>query len=127
MRINFSDWGRGTQDNYCTVLWRAGYTPGDRLTSMVYSITCCTLPVYAVSCYLSDNKPVLSYLLLCLLPQYKDNCQLQDSSVNYIDISINKCRLFELFYSKAQCCRPVTDLAAAGLNVSVTSKCIAGN
>jgi hypothetical protein len=27
-------------------LWRAGYTPGDRLTSWVYSTTCCTVPVY---------------------------------------------------------------------------------
>ncbi len=24
-------------------LWRAGYTPGDRLTSLVYSTTCCTV------------------------------------------------------------------------------------
>jgi hypothetical protein len=28
------------------VLWRAVYTPGDRLTSWVYSTTCCTVPVY---------------------------------------------------------------------------------
>ncbi len=45
-------------------LWRAGYAPGDCLTSWVYSTTF----VY-ISCYLSENKPVLSYLLLRLLPQ----------------------------------------------------------
>jgi hypothetical protein len=27
-------------------LWRAGYTPGDHLTSWVYSTTCCTVSVY---------------------------------------------------------------------------------
>ncbi len=30
----------------------------------------CTVPIYTVSCYSSDNKRVLSYLLLCLLPQW---------------------------------------------------------
>ncbi len=49
-------------------LWRAGYIPGDRLTSWVYSTTC--IQYLYVSCYLSDNKLVLSYLLLCLLPHY---------------------------------------------------------
>jgi hypothetical protein len=27
-------------------LWSAGYTPGDRLTSWMYSTICCTVPVY---------------------------------------------------------------------------------
>ncbi len=49
-------------------VWRAGYTPGDRLTSWVYSTT--FLQYLYISCYLSDNKPVLSYLLLGLLPQW---------------------------------------------------------
>jgi hypothetical protein len=48
-------------------LRRAGYIPGDRLTSWVYSTTC--IQYLYISCYLSDNKPVLSYLLLCLLLQ----------------------------------------------------------
>jgi hypothetical protein len=48
-------------------LWRAGYTPGDRLTSWVYSTT--FVQCLYISCYLSENKPVLSYLLLRLLPQ----------------------------------------------------------
>ncbi len=48
-------------------LWRrAGYTPGDRRTSWVYSSTC--VQYLYISCYLSDNKPVLSYLLVRLLP-----------------------------------------------------------
>jgi hypothetical protein len=46
-------------------LWRASYIPGDRLTSWVYS-TACVQYLY-ISCYLSGNKLVLSYLLLCLL------------------------------------------------------------
>jgi hypothetical protein len=49
-------------------VWRAGYIPGDRLTSWVYSTNC--VQYLYVSCYLSDNKRVLSYLLLCLLPQW---------------------------------------------------------
>jgi hypothetical protein len=49
-------------------LWRAGYTPGDCLTSWVYSTTCCTVPVYKLL-FIRQNKPVLSYLSLCLLPQ----------------------------------------------------------
>ncbi len=32
--------------NIYIYMWRAGYTPGDRLTSWVYSITCCTVQVY---------------------------------------------------------------------------------
>jgi hypothetical protein len=48
-------------------LWRAGYIPGDRLTSWVYPTTC--VQYLYISCYLSDNKPVLSCLLSCLLPQ----------------------------------------------------------
>ncbi len=45
-----------------------GYAPGDRLTSWVYS-TIFVQYLYA-SCCLSENKPVLSYLLLHLLPQW---------------------------------------------------------
>ncbi len=47
---------------------RAGYIPGDRLTSWVYSTTC--VQYLYISCYLLDNKPVLSYLLWYLLPQW---------------------------------------------------------
>jgi hypothetical protein len=54
--------------NFVILLWRAGYIPGDRLTSWVYSTTC--VQYLYTSCYISDNKPVLSYLLLCLLPQW---------------------------------------------------------
>ncbi len=51
------------------------YTPGTSQTSLVYSSN----PVLHlfISCYVTVNKPVLSYLLLCLLPQEKliwDNC-----------------------------------------------------
>jgi hypothetical protein len=55
-------------------LWRAGYIPGDCLTSWVYSTTC--VQCLYISCYLSDNKPVLSYLLLCLLPHFDFYCTL---------------------------------------------------
>jgi hypothetical protein len=51
----------------CKILvWRAGYTPADRLTSWVYSIT--LVQYLYMSCYISVNKPVLSYLLSRLLP-----------------------------------------------------------
>jgi hypothetical protein len=50
-------------------LLRAGYTPGDHLTSWMYFTT--FVQYLYRSCYLSDNKPVLLYLLLRLLPQYK--------------------------------------------------------
>jgi hypothetical protein len=43
-------------------VWRAGYIPGDRLTSWVYSTTC--VQYLYISCYLSDNKPVLSYIVV---------------------------------------------------------------
>ncbi len=43
------------------------YTPTDRLTSWVFSTT--FVQYLYISCYLSDNKPVLSYLLSRLLPQ----------------------------------------------------------
>ncbi len=50
------------------MFWRAGNTPGDRLTSWVYSTT--FVQCLFRTCYLSENKPVLSYLLLRLLPQW---------------------------------------------------------
>jgi hypothetical protein len=49
-------------------LWTPVYTPTDRLTSWVYFTT--FVQYLYISCYLSDNKPVLSYLLLRLLPQW---------------------------------------------------------
>jgi hypothetical protein len=48
-------------------LWRAGYASGDRLTSWVYFTT---FVQYLFISPIYDNKPVLSYLLLRLLPQY---------------------------------------------------------
>jgi hypothetical protein len=48
-------------------LWTPAYTPGDGQTSWVYS-TNSVLHLY-ISCYVTVNKPVLSYLLLCLLLQ----------------------------------------------------------
>ncbi len=51
----------------CTV-WTPAYTPGDGQTSWVYS-TNTVLPLY-ISCYVTVNKPVLSYLSLCLLLQW---------------------------------------------------------
>ncbi len=50
--------------------------PWDRLTSWVYFTTC--VQYLYISCYLSDNKPVLSYLLLFLLPQYDANVKLSE-------------------------------------------------
>jgi hypothetical protein len=47
--------------------WTPAYTPGDGQTSWVYS-TNPVLHLYMyISCYVTVNKPVLSYLLLCLL------------------------------------------------------------
>ncbi len=48
------------------LLWRAAYAPGDGQTSPAYS----SQPVQRmyINLLLSVNKPVLSYLLLCLLP-----------------------------------------------------------
>jgi hypothetical protein len=48
-------------------LWTPAYTPTDRLTSWGVLYHPCTVPVYKL--LLPDNKPVLSYLLLRLLPQ----------------------------------------------------------
>jgi hypothetical protein len=48
-------------------LWTPVYTPGDVQTSWVYS-TNPVLHLY-ISCYVTVNKPVLSYLSLCLLLQ----------------------------------------------------------
>jgi hypothetical protein len=48
------------------LLWTPAYTPGDGQTSWVYS-TNPVLYLY-ISCYVTVNKPVLSYLSLCLLP-----------------------------------------------------------
>ncbi len=47
-------------------LWTPAYIPGDRPASWMYSTTC--VQYLYISCYLSDNKSVLSYLL-CFLPQ----------------------------------------------------------
>jgi hypothetical protein len=57
--------GRGQSSG--GALWTPAYTPGDGQTSWVYS----TNPVLhlCISCYVTVNKPVLSYLSLCLLPQ----------------------------------------------------------
>jgi hypothetical protein len=55
------------QQNRMRTWWRAGYIPGDRRTSWVYSTT--FVQYLYISCYLTDNKPVLSYHLLGLRPQ----------------------------------------------------------
>jgi hypothetical protein len=47
-------------------LWTPSYTPGDGQISWVYSSNP-VLHLY-ISCYITVNKPVLSYLLLRLLP-----------------------------------------------------------
>ncbi len=52
-------------------LWRAVYTAGDRQTSRVYSTT--LVQYLYISCYLFSNIPMLSYLLLRLLPQAVGN------------------------------------------------------
>ncbi len=48
-------------------LWTPAYTPGDSQTSRVYSNNP-VLHLY-ISCYVTVNKPVLSYLSSRLLPQ----------------------------------------------------------
>jgi hypothetical protein len=48
-------------------LWTPAYTPGDGQTSWVYSSNL-VLHLY-IGCYVTVNKPVLSYLLLRLHPQ----------------------------------------------------------
>ncbi len=48
------------------ILWRAAYAPGDGQTSRAYPIN----PVQYTSCYVTANKPVLSYLLVRLPPQW---------------------------------------------------------
>jgi hypothetical protein len=48
-------------------LWRAAYAPGDGQTSPAYSIH--SVQYLYINQLLPANKPVLSYLLLCLLPQ----------------------------------------------------------
>jgi hypothetical protein len=57
--------GRGQSSG--GALWTPAYTPGNGQTSWVYSSNP-VLHLY-ISCYLTVNQPVLSYLLLCLLPQ----------------------------------------------------------
>jgi hypothetical protein len=61
-------------------LWRAGYAPVDRLTSWVYSTT--FVQYLYISCYLSENKSVLLYLLLRLLPQ----CQYRIRQVKQMEL-----------------------------------------
>ncbi len=51
-------------------LWTPACIPTDRLTSWGVLYHPCTVPVQYIGCYLSNNKPVLSYLLLCLLLQH---------------------------------------------------------
>jgi hypothetical protein len=48
-------------------LWRAAYAPGDGQTSRAYPIN--PVKYLCISCYITANKPVLSHLLLHLLPQ----------------------------------------------------------
>ncbi len=67
-------------------LWRAGYTPGDRLTSW-YSTT--FVQYLYISCYLSDNKPVLSYPLLRLLPQISTFCRTADGFKWHLNVCFN--------------------------------------
>jgi hypothetical protein len=50
------------------ILWTPPYTPGDGQTSLMYSNNP-VLHLY-INCYVTVNKPVLSYLLLRLLPQW---------------------------------------------------------
>jgi hypothetical protein len=61
--------GRGQSSG--GALWTPAYTPGFSKTSWVY----CNNPVLHlyISCYVTVNKPVRSYLLLRLLPQAAEN------------------------------------------------------
>ncbi len=51
----------------CTGLWRAAYAPGDGQTSPAHSIH--SVQYLYINQLLPANKAMLSYLLLCLLPQ----------------------------------------------------------
>ncbi len=53
-----------------TVLWRAVYTPGWRSNQSGVLHHPCMVPVFKLLQYVFSNKLVLSYLLLCLLPQW---------------------------------------------------------
>jgi hypothetical protein len=48
--------------------WIPAFTPGSGQTSRVYSNN--PVLLLYISCYVTVNKPVLSYLSLCLLPQW---------------------------------------------------------
>jgi hypothetical protein len=50
-------------------LCRAAYAPGDSRTSTVYSSN--PVQYLYINRYVTVNKLVLSYLLLCLLPHYQ--------------------------------------------------------
>ncbi len=52
-------------------LWRAAYALGDSQTSLAYSSN--PVQYLYISCYVTANKPVLSYLLLRLLPQFDNS------------------------------------------------------
>jgi hypothetical protein len=49
-------------------LWRAAYAPGDGQTSLAYPSN--PVQYLYINCYVTANKPVLSYLLLHLLTQH---------------------------------------------------------
>jgi hypothetical protein len=57
-----TSWGQSSGG----ALWTPAYSSGNGQTSWVYSSNP-ALHMY-ISCYVTVNKPVLSYLLLCLLP-----------------------------------------------------------
>ncbi len=63
-----SSWGQSSGGS----LWRAVYAPGDGQTSPAYSIH--SVQYLYINQLSSINKPVLLYLLLCLLPQVTSNC-----------------------------------------------------
>ncbi len=50
-------------------MWKASYAPGDGQTSRAYPFN--PVQYLDVSCYVTANKQVLSYLLLRLLPQFE--------------------------------------------------------
>jgi hypothetical protein len=58
--------GAGVHDY--VYLWRAAYAPGDGQTSQAYPVN--PVQYLYISCYVTANKLVLSYLWLCLLLQW---------------------------------------------------------
>ncbi len=92
--------------NLCSCLWTPAYTPADRLTSWGVLYHPCTVPVY-ISCYLSDNKPVLSYLLSRLLPHVHVCTRRCTWTCTCSCTCSCSCSCLCMYYGREKCCRHI--------------------